>query len=170
MRKPQITGVQLSWESTCFASRGSSVRTRSSPPNEGSQLRWLERTPDKREVGGSSPLEPTIFGCFTFFCSPRIPIRLARKENANQHENTFCLFYVFCSLRIEIRVARKENANQNKIKRTDQSEYKRLYEQRSTSKKQIEYGERNRKGVRAQPFRNYSLFLLPYSLNICDAP
>ena len=25
----------------------------------GSQLRWLERTPDKREVGGSSPLEPT---------------------------------------------------------------------------------------------------------------
>ena len=27
----------------------------------GSQLRWLERTPDKREVGGSSPLEPTNF-------------------------------------------------------------------------------------------------------------
>ena len=25
----------------------------------GSQLRWLEREPDKREVGGSSPLEPT---------------------------------------------------------------------------------------------------------------
>ena len=25
----------------------------------GAQLRWLERTPDKREVGGSSPLEPT---------------------------------------------------------------------------------------------------------------
>ncbi len=25
----------------------------------GSQLRWLERAPDKREVGGSSPLEPT---------------------------------------------------------------------------------------------------------------
>ena len=25
----------------------------------GSQLRWLEHTPDKREVGGSSPLEPT---------------------------------------------------------------------------------------------------------------
>ena len=26
----------------------------------GSELRWLERTPDKREVGGSSPLEPTM--------------------------------------------------------------------------------------------------------------
>ena len=25
----------------------------------GSQLRWLERTPDKREVDGSSPFEPT---------------------------------------------------------------------------------------------------------------
>ena len=25
----------------------------------GSQLRWLERAPDQREVGGSSPLEPT---------------------------------------------------------------------------------------------------------------
>ena len=24
----------------------------------GAQLRWLERTPDKREVGGSSPLVP----------------------------------------------------------------------------------------------------------------
>ena len=26
----------------------------------GLQLRWLERTPDKREVGGSSPPRPTI--------------------------------------------------------------------------------------------------------------
>ena len=26
----------------------------------GSQLRWLERTPDKREVDGSIPFEPTI--------------------------------------------------------------------------------------------------------------
>ena len=26
----------------------------------GLQLRWLERTPDKREVGGSSPPKPTI--------------------------------------------------------------------------------------------------------------
>ena len=25
----------------------------------GSQLRWLERTPDKREVDGSSPFVPT---------------------------------------------------------------------------------------------------------------
>ena len=25
---------------------------------EGLQLSWLERTPDKREVGGSSPLKP----------------------------------------------------------------------------------------------------------------
>ena len=25
----------------------------------GSQLSWLERAPDKREVGGSNPLEPT---------------------------------------------------------------------------------------------------------------
>ena len=25
----------------------------------GSQLRWLERTPDKREVDGSIPFEPT---------------------------------------------------------------------------------------------------------------
>ena len=27
----------------------------------GSQLRWLERAPDKREVDGSSPFEPTSF-------------------------------------------------------------------------------------------------------------
>ena len=27
--------------------------------NMGLQLSWLERTPDKREVGGSSPLKPT---------------------------------------------------------------------------------------------------------------
>ena len=33
----------------------------------GSQLRWLERTPDKREVGGSSPLEPTNFCLFYVF-------------------------------------------------------------------------------------------------------
>ena len=26
--------------------------------NKGLQLSWLERTPDKREVGGSSPLKP----------------------------------------------------------------------------------------------------------------
>ena len=26
---------------------------------KGLQLSWLERTPDKREVGGSSPLKPT---------------------------------------------------------------------------------------------------------------
>ena len=26
----------------------------------GASLSWLERTPDKREVGGSSPLVPTI--------------------------------------------------------------------------------------------------------------
>ena len=26
----------------------------------GRKLRWLERTPDKREVGGSSPPRPTI--------------------------------------------------------------------------------------------------------------
>ena len=30
-------------------------------PDMGSQLSWLERAPDKREVGGSSPLEPTNF-------------------------------------------------------------------------------------------------------------
>ena len=27
---------------------------------KGLQLSWLERTPDKREVGGSSPLKPTV--------------------------------------------------------------------------------------------------------------
>ena len=27
--------------------------------NMGTQLSWLEHTPDKREVGGSSPLVPT---------------------------------------------------------------------------------------------------------------
>ena len=27
----------------------------------GLSLRWLERTPDKREVGGSSPLKPTTY-------------------------------------------------------------------------------------------------------------
>ena len=98
---PEDKGIQLSWESTCFASRGSAVRSRLSPPNlfktnlfsssrinirvvasksvlkqisftkglrkqepernMGLQLRWLERTPDKREVGGSSPLKPTRF-------------------------------------------------------------------------------------------------------------
>ena len=62
-------GVQLSWENTCPASRGSWVRIPSSPPgmrdeelhktNAGAQLSWLERAPDKREVGGSSPLKPT---------------------------------------------------------------------------------------------------------------
>ena len=26
----------------------------------GAELRWLERTPDKREVGGSSPLVPIL--------------------------------------------------------------------------------------------------------------
>ena len=30
----------------------------------GSQLSWLERAPDKREVGGSSPLEPMEVGEF----------------------------------------------------------------------------------------------------------
>ena len=64
-------GVQLSWESTCLASRGSAVRSRLPPPTiqyelyplsenlMGTQLSWLEHTPDKREVGGSSPLVPT---------------------------------------------------------------------------------------------------------------
>ena len=31
--------------------------------NMGSQLRWLERTPDKREVDGSIPFEPTKLTC-----------------------------------------------------------------------------------------------------------
>ena len=53
-------GVQLSWQSTCPASRGSSVRTRlPPPPRMGSQRSWLEHTPDKREVDGPSPFEPT---------------------------------------------------------------------------------------------------------------
>ena len=30
----------------------------------GSQLSRLERTPDKREVGGSSPLEPMFLGSY----------------------------------------------------------------------------------------------------------
>ena len=29
------------------------------PENNGLQLRWLERAPDKREVDGSSPSRPT---------------------------------------------------------------------------------------------------------------
>ena len=32
----------------------------STDENAGSQLSWLERAPDKREVGGSSPLEPIV--------------------------------------------------------------------------------------------------------------
>ena len=36
-----------------------STKTKGKLEKMGSQLRWLERTPDKREVGGSSPLEPT---------------------------------------------------------------------------------------------------------------
>ena len=35
-------------------------RTTAGLINLGSELRWLERTPDKRKVGGSSPLEPTM--------------------------------------------------------------------------------------------------------------
>ena len=88
-----MQGVQLSWESTCLASRGSAVRSRLPPPfcglfaklacggrirqagyarrdmefdarsnfvsETGTQLSWLEHSPDKREVGGSSPLVPT---------------------------------------------------------------------------------------------------------------
>ena len=34
----------------------------------GSQLRWLERTPDKREVDGSIPFEPTM----TLICQQHI--------------------------------------------------------------------------------------------------
>ena len=41
--------------------RGSSKRNEltATLKNMGSQLRWLERTPDKREVDGSIPFEPT---------------------------------------------------------------------------------------------------------------
>ena len=31
------------------------------PSYKGLQLSWLERTPDKREVGGSSPLKPMTY-------------------------------------------------------------------------------------------------------------
>ena len=40
------------------------VRESRWPPNlkkMGLQLSWLERTPDKREVGGSSPLKPMTY-------------------------------------------------------------------------------------------------------------
>ena len=45
----------------------------------GAQLRWLERTPDKREVGGSSPLVPT-----------KQTKRGLQKNGSNEKENEAC--------------------------------------------------------------------------------
>ena len=92
-------GVQLSWESTCFASRGSSVRSRSSPPlpkGRGNKSeRHTEITTWAHSSGGQSArlisvrsvvrvhLSPPLFGYFPFFRSPRITIRVAHEENEN---------------------------------------------------------------------------------------
>ena len=55
-------GVQLSWESTCFASRGSSVRSRLSPPRD-SDLNQTQRgkpsTPQVIKESTRSKLEVT---------------------------------------------------------------------------------------------------------------
>ena len=66
----------------------------------GSQLRWLERTPDKRKVGGSSPLEPTSSAS-----CPK-PKRFVEAETANQAKLDLAnikreTFYVLCTLKIE---------------------------------------------------------------------
>ena len=50
----------------------------------GLQLSRLERTPDKREVGGSSPLRPTKICAFRIFFHTCVPcVRGVQKENPN---------------------------------------------------------------------------------------
>ena len=51
----------------------------------GSQLRWLERTPDKREVDGSIPFEPTITD-FTSVKSTLKNIQMKNKVNQNNQK------------------------------------------------------------------------------------
>ena len=49
----------------------------------GSQLRWLERTPDKREVDGSIPFEPTNF--LYFYKKMYIENYIEKAKKVNQH-------------------------------------------------------------------------------------
>ena len=64
----------------------------------GSQLRWLERTPDKREVDGSIPFEPTI----TDFTSVKSTLKNIQMKNKVKllknnlykiNESKFCKLY-----------------------------------------------------------------------------
>ena len=50
----------------------------------GSQLRWLERTPDKREVDGSIPFEPTKTNFF-YCLSKHIEKYIDKLMKVNQH-------------------------------------------------------------------------------------
>ena len=70
MSGSRIPGDQLSWESTCFASRGSSVRSRHPPPlkNDSAERcynRWLSRceakADQKPELQYKSSLKQTAF-------------------------------------------------------------------------------------------------------------
>ena len=49
----------------------------------GSQLRWLERTPDKREVDGSIPFEPTNF--LQKYKKTYIENYIEKAKKVNQH-------------------------------------------------------------------------------------
>ena len=53
----------------------------------GLQLSRLERTPDKREVGGSSPLRPTKFSASCMFSQARIPTYSSLVANIQSAKN-----------------------------------------------------------------------------------
>ena len=84
-------GVQLSWESTCFASRGSSVRSRSSPPAERQRHMFIRA----HSSGGQSArlisvrsvvrvhLSPPIFANLNFFPRSCTYVHVARKKSPN---------------------------------------------------------------------------------------
>ena len=57
-------GEQFSWQNVGLQNRMSRVQILSPLPNMDLQLRWLERTPDKREVGSSSLLRSTIISLY----------------------------------------------------------------------------------------------------------
>ena len=82
----------------------------------GSQLRWLERTPDKREVGGSSPLEPTKFWIFSDLSS------CAHNNAALRAEIENYLKIKICTLKTEQSASNskmvKTNNFQGKLKTT----------------------------------------------------
>ena len=106
--------------STAMAKRGKNKgeeRTRYTEGTYmGSQLRWLERAPDKREVGGSSPLEPT---------SGKLPQPNVDKASANKYrdgeERLLQSLTLKCYMFIENRIKRMKSK-----KRTDKRTIKRF--------------------------------------------